>query len=161
VGRRDRWNRGIDYRRINYRPQPMSCPCASCRSWRSDPDLRELLFAGRPNPSCRYVNPERCFAEAWEEENRSRPGINYGMGILQDLMVTQREAKAHEWGVRDHFRFLRWLRVAFVVTPRERVIVATVIQWLGTNVGFAWLCQVLDRSGYKVCRKEEARAESA
>lgn len=36
------------------------------------------------------------------------------------------------------------------ITPRERVIVTTVIQWLGTNVGIGFLHVALGRCGYKL-----------
>jgi hypothetical protein len=147
-------NRSIDYRRTTYRPPSMYCPCSSCLSWRSDPALRELLQSGHPNISCKYINPEKVFADLWEKENERRPGINYGMGILQDLMVTQREPGPKDYAVADRMATFKWRRVAFVVTPRERVIVATVIQWLGTNVGWCFLSRCVEACGYRLVRRD-------
>jgi hypothetical protein len=35
---------------------------------------------------------------------------------------------------------------------RDRVIVETVLQWLGSNVGFDFVRQSLNRSGYKITK---------
>lgn len=43
------------------------------------------------------------------------------------------------WGVSDE-------------TPREVAIMASLIQWLGTNVGFAFLESALKRCGYKIVK---------
>lgn len=43
----------------------------------------------------------------------------------------------------------------YVVSGRERTIVATVIQWLGTNVGWEFLNKCVDRMGYKLEKKHK------
>src|SRR6185369_16928168 len=35
-----------------------------------------------------YARTERSMAEVWKEDNEERSGINYGCGILQDLMLS-------------------------------------------------------------------------
>lgn len=89
---------------------------------------------------CIHVNWEAVFAEEWEETCQPRPGVNFGWGTLQDLMVRQREG--------DGLLFRG--RVPFWITKRERVIVATVVQWLGTACGFAFLQKCLRRCGYRL-----------
>ena len=74
---------------------------------------------------------EQAFADLWEAVNEPHPGMNYGHGTLQDLIFRSDGA----------FR----VRLPFWVTQRERIIVATVIQWLGTNCGFAFLCGALGK----------------
>ncbi len=39
-------------------------------------------------------------------------------------------------------------------TKREAQIAATIFQWLGTNVGHAFLTSALDKAGYKIVEKE-------
>lgn len=157
-------DRGLDYRRTEYLPGFGLCPCSVCRyqleaevAFMRDCAARGIDYEppamGSPVRGCCYVNREKVFAEEWEAANLRSPGINYGMGTLQDLMVVNRETTRGP-AVPSPFNIFRWLRIAFVVTPRERVIVATVIQWLGTNVGFAWLREVLDKCGYEVREKE-------
>lgn len=84
---------------------------------------------------------ERAFADGWENENKPYPGINYGWGTLQDLMVRQRIPYA-----------LSGERIPFWITQRVAVIVATVIQWLGTNCGFAFLDNVLRKCGHTIIK---------
>ena len=76
---------------------------------------------------------EQAFADLWEKENEEHPGRNYGFGTLQDLMVRSTGGSMYN------------MRVPFWITQRERVIAATVIQWLGTNCGFCFLCNALGK----------------
>lgn len=62
---------------------------------------------------------ERAFAQDWESANIVRP-------CLQEILDP---ALGH-------------------VTRRDRYVAATVIQWLGTNVGYAFLFQALHKGGY-------------
>lgn len=82
---------------------------------------------------------ERSFSEEWQKENKKRPGINKGHGILQ-----------------DHFIEDGLYRATFLceITHKERLIVATIIQWLGTNCGRCFLERVLDKCGYRIVKKE-------
>ncbi len=78
---------------------------------------------------------EVVFAEQWEKENARRPGINFGHGILQDLMFKRR-------GLSTVCRF--------IIRRRDAAIAATVVQWLGTNVGFCFVESCLKLAGYRV-----------
>ena len=73
---------------------------------------------------------EKAFHEVWLKWNNPTPGLNHGNGILQDLFI--------ESGVNIWER-----KVIAQISPRERWIVATIIQWLGTNVGMSFLREVL------------------
>jgi hypothetical protein len=92
---------------------------------------------------------EKAFADAWEKENKEQPGVNYGMGILQDLMVVP----SKNWGI------FGWHKMRANITPEKAQIVATVIQWLGTNVGFCWLEKTLNDAGYQVRGNRDIAAE--
>lgn len=81
---------------------------------------------------------EEAFGLLWEYENQRRPGISFGHGILQDLMVDQRNGPD---------RFAPWKHR---INNRDAAIVATVIQWLGTNVGWSFLDRALRMCGKKI-----------
>lgn len=84
------------------------------------------------------VNMEKAFADAWEHENTPCRGIDYGYGILQNLFC-------------DRGLFGR-VKLTHRISRRERMIAATVIQWLGSNCGRCWLASVLHKAGYRLCR---------
>lgn len=70
-------------------------------------------------------NPmEKVFAESWEEINLTPPGRANGKGILDYLMAEDPNKPNGE------------------VTDRDRLVAATVIQWLGSPVGQSFLTQV-------------------
>lgn len=99
---------------------------------------------------------EKVFAEAWEEECRPKRWLNYGRGVLQDLMAVPDNHSPERLAPHPfHMSAPRW---AFIITPREAVIVATVVQWLGTNVGWAWLESVVKRCGYVILPRERLDA---
>lgn len=91
---------------------------------------------------CRFCIRERAFSEKWMELNKQYP--SWRDDILQQIFNRS----------SDTFRVQR---ARLRVTARERFIVATVIQWLGTNVGFAWLQDVLELIGYKIVPNDEER----
>lgn len=75
---------------------------------------------------------EKALADEWVEWND--PSKHGGMGILQDLMLGTYKYESPE-------DFDPW------VSDRERKIVATIIQWLGTNVGRSFLGAASSRMG--------------
>lgn len=85
---------------------------------------------------------EKAFHDEWIKENLMIPGIDYGNGILQDLFIDK--------GL-EPLTNAKW---HLEVTRRERMIVATVIQWLGSNCGMSFLGQALKRCGYKIVKDE-------
>lgn len=81
----------------------------------------------------RYSVHERMFAEVWAAENDPSPGLNHGIGILDHLTLDQR---AEFCGIP------RYRRRRGPVTQEEATLVASVIQWLGTNCGAGFLAHV-------------------
>lgn len=73
---------------------------------------------------------EKAFAEHWQRENKTRTCAYHGVGLLQALFDTP--------GHRHQ------------VSESERFVAATVVQWLGTNCGFGFLCEVLRKDGMRI-----------
>jgi hypothetical protein len=90
----------------------------------------------------KYNPREKFFAEMWEEENKPRPGIDYGFGILQDLFI------------ESQGQFGLGTKCLHKISAEEAMITATAIQWLGSNCGFAFLQEVLNKCGYRIKKKE-------
>lgn len=88
---------------------------------------------------------ERSFSEEWESINRALPGAGHGLGHLQDIILMRCRNREHPAPPE-----LRTDLFAEYVTQRERLIVADVIQWLGSGVGRAFLNQVNRRTGGKL-----------
>lgn len=83
---------------------------------------------------------EKAFATHWEQENEVKAWLNQGHGLLQNLFFMDR-------GMFE--------RCVHVVTPGERYVAATAIQWLGTNCGFAFLQEALRDCGYYITKIPE------
>lgn len=89
-------DRALHYRRTRYKPGFGVCRCRVCREANMVAEEEQRVSGtappamGEPVPGCEYVNPERVFAELWEERCRQSPGVNYGHGLVQDLMVVHR-----------------------------------------------------------------------
>ena len=66
------------------------------------------------------TNPERIYAAHWKDQNRRRGGINSGAGILEWIL----SPRGNTW---------------VVVSRRDAAVAASVIQWLGTNVGLGFI----------------------
>ncbi len=80
---------------------------------------------------------EQAFHDQWLQENAPVTGVNNGHGILQDLFIS-----------RGENMFGR--KVIEEINNRDRMIVATVIQWLGSNIGICFLNEALSRFGAKI-----------
>jgi hypothetical protein len=94
---------------------------------------------------------EKTFADLWEEENQCKTHVNYGMGIAQDLMVMPKKMQPKislSFYGQDVF-------VKYKLTKRERIILATVIQWLGSNIGFCFLETALKNCGYRIVKEDK------
>lgn len=76
---------------------------------------------------------EKALSDHWAEENKACRAVNYGHGILQDLMIQSAKTEDPD--------FDPW------VTPRERKIVAMVVQWMGTNCGRSFLFEASKQAG--------------
>lgn len=104
------------------------------------PDLAKTIrHVGFAVDRCRTSNMERTWAESWIENN-SR------WDTLQALF---------ERGDRNFSMFRA--RPRLLISRRDAFVAATVIQWLGTNVGFGFVCESLKKCGYKVERIQTAQ----
>ena len=89
-------------------------------------------------------NPrEKAFADQWEKENVPIRGMNYGHGILQDLFFCG----------DPYWNPMRMRRCTKRISNRERMIVATIVQWLGSNIGWAFLQDALKQCGYEIVKR--------
>ena len=88
---------------------------------------------------------ERAFAEQWDVENE-RKGLCEP--VLQ-LLLYQRAPKKGEVPVSPFGTI-----VDGIPTEREQEVAATVIQWLGTNVGYCFLEMALAKVGKRIVSKE-------
>jgi hypothetical protein len=116
---------------------------------------RKILHRGlhyrRVTSGC---NPrEKAFADEWEKECQPIRGINLGGGILQDLMYchdpNRPDDPSYAFGCHGH--------TAFRIRRRDAVIVATIVQWLGSNCGMSFLEMALKKCGYGLRRLDEAK----
>lgn len=65
---------------------------------------------------------EKAFSDSWEKNCDVRPWLNGGSDTLECI-------------------------AGRAITEGERYVAASVIQWLGTAVGFSWLCSTLLKAG--------------
>jgi hypothetical protein len=89
----------------------------------------------------KHSHREHAFAEMWKAENEPIRWINNGHGILQDLFI-ERGSWSQRW-------------ITKIISNRDAMIAATVVQWLGTNCGMDFLRRTLQRCGYKLVRDRE------
>lgn len=104
-------------------------------NWRRT-KYQNVIFPEEPNL-------EKIFSEEWECACDPKQGLNSGRGTLDALLVHH---KSH-----DHYSNPQMI----YPTKRERMLVATAIQWLGTNCGFCFLRECLEKAGWSVVRKRE------
>ena len=110
------------------------------RSW-----CYKRIINFKPFEKSDFPDLERVFVEEWEKCCQPRGWINFGFGRAQDLFMTYPEG--HD-GLPS--RMLAY--AVTVINGRDRMIMATVVQWLGTNVGFAFLSDCLNKAGYAITR---------
>ena len=104
---------------------------------------------------------EREFANAWAKLCAPSPGYNRGEGLLSDLLwvdatIDERgdrlpgngDGKGDFGPLRSAYNFSRSREKRWTtITPRDATIVATVIQWLGSNCGQSFLDDVFREAG--------------
>lgn len=74
-----------------------------------------LYFSGKRMGGQKRLRPEDVMALMWEAENIPQPGINYEWTPVQSIL--------DDWDASEH----------------DRAIVASTLQWLGTNTGREFL----------------------
>jgi hypothetical protein len=80
---------------------------------------------------------EKAFYEQWLQENAPVAGVNCGHGILQDLFIESELTGFNRKVIEE-------------ISNRDRMIVATVIQWLGSNCGMCFLGEALEKFGARI-----------
>lgn len=111
------------------------------------------LHFNRTHDNCWSGRMEKTFAEEWEKEQYPPGFLNGGMGCLT-LLITSRLEK-REWCAGED-----WVSHPEELTQRDAQVAATVVQWLGTNVGFCWLTETLAKCGYSLDRSTEDPTEA-
>jgi hypothetical protein len=89
--------------------------------------LRELLeptYTGLHPERIRTGPAERAYVERWQRENIRQRGVNSGMTLLEGIL----KPGGQQWVDRP--------------SQRDADVATTVIQWLGTNVGRAFVDEV-------------------
>lgn len=104
-------------------------------AWKQNVGYRENRCENNPR--------EKAFRDRWLKENEPIAYINHGQGILQDLFI-EAETPLSMFSKR----YVEYIQ------PRDRYIVATIIQWLGSNIGWCFLEETLKDCGYKIVRIE-------
>lgn len=79
-----------------------------------------------------HGDAERIYATEWKRENERSPGINGGYTAIEHILHPESEME------RDASRGFGQLHPARV-TFRDAAVAASVIQWLGTNCGRAFV----------------------
>lgn len=121
----------------------------------SDQDLEAIIYYAKRSGQVDEnvgIRPERmetneaekAFYDQWQKENIPHPHIDKGNGLLQDLFIESNPnilspISGGKWNLK--------------INSRDRMIVATVIQWLGSNCGMSFLGEALARFGYKIVKK--------
>ena len=85
---------------------------------------------------------EAVVARRWEEACEHKPHINHGYGTLQDLFF------------KPAGRGMFFDTCIHEVTDVEKYVVATVVQWLGSNIGMNFIESALRDCGYRVIENE-------
>jgi len=110
----------------------------------------EMEIMGRANQGYMHFRTEhpasfreKAFYEEWKKENEDNI-TGWGRGTLQELFSIPDPkylAMSQGWRLR--------------ITLRERFIVATVMRWLGSNVGWCFLETVFKKCGYELKQVKE------
>ncbi len=103
------------------------------------------LRVSRLNPKA--GNPrEVAFAETWKKQDRRVP-----IGLLE---VPCESNDPECVGGRSGFGNGPFKLPVGPCTERDEIVIATVIQWLGSNCGMSMLGEALRRCGYRICKED-------
>lgn len=115
-------------------------------------ELEEIMFyanragqidenIGYRSERCEHNEAEKVFQEHWQKENIPLSWLNFGYGVLQDLFIETKGPFQNKMIVE--------------INKRDRMIVATVIQWFGSNCGWCFLEEVFKKLGYRITKIEK------
>jgi hypothetical protein len=108
------------------------------------------LHADRLKPN--RENPrEVAFAEKWKQENE--PSRNLDLLALLFRVPCSRDDPAcvNSLGLGAMGGYCK-LPIG-EPTERDRIVASTLVQWLGSNVGFGFIQEAIEKCGYKIVRK--------
>lgn len=88
---------------------------------------------------------EKAFADEWERINREEGGMRNGLGHLQSRVCADCNSK--DYPPPPEFQQAVY---GEYITQRERILVAEIVQWMGTNCGRSFLHEVNQRTGGKL-----------
>lgn len=91
--------------------------------------MSEFKHKGNRPDRAADLMPERVFAEEWKKENERQSAINFGYIALELIL----NCKPLTQGPPN------WQPPIDQITQRDATVAASVIQWLGTNCGEAFL----------------------
>jgi hypothetical protein len=111
-------------------------------------ERKEVINESKPKPKYKgnwldrlkaeQGNPrEVAFADEWIEQNRSFTNAACETATLGVLLSSSRDGYWTECSERDE------------------MVAATIIQWLGSNVGFSFMEQALGRCGLKIVKRHQ------
>ncbi len=107
---------------------------------------RKIIHRGKYHERTKseHSKIEKAFADQWEAENTRITGSGVCLSLLCTRTATLGEFTMF-WDNRIQVKPL---------TQGMATDAATIIQWLGSNVGFCFLELALDRAGLKIVKKE-------
>lgn len=93
------------------------------------------------------------FAALWAEWCRGRKDINSGVGTF-DFLTTDPHP--------DDPLMMIWQsrRAKIAVDDSHRAVAATVVQWLGTNIGQSFIHEAMRRAGYRMHLEKLSNTEA-
>lgn len=135
-------DRGIDHARTSFKPGLNFCACEICgplaERARAGEDVG--VAHGEIPPECKYLNREEVFAAGWETMNDPAKADR--------LTVLFHTRQRLDLDAPDEQLLL--FNDDPSPTRRERAVAATVLQWLGTNVGWCFLEETLEECGFVI-----------
>ena len=118
-------------------------------------NIKPGLHVSRLRPEA--SNPrEVAFAESWAKDNKYSD-------ILDLLFRTSCDKDDPD--CINRFEFNVWINGYQKMpigepTERDRIVAATVIQWLGSNCGFSMIMEALEKCGYRIARNDNDTSAS-
>ena len=112
---------------------------------------RKIIHRGKyyERTKSEHSKLEKAFSDQWEVENTRITGGGVCLSLLCTRIANPGESTMF-WDNRIQVKPL---------TQDMATDAATIIQWLGSNVGFCFLEMALDRAGMKIVRKEATDAK--
>lgn len=119
-------------------PEELEVAEAAVAKFRKDRVRHVGKHARRYTYPCEQSSREQVLAEEWQKTNNPPSFLNGGIGTLEWLLCTDEKQRL----VRE-------------LTPEEATAVASAIQWLGTNCGWCWLEDTVEKCGYRIVRADK------